>query len=102
MGLSREEIDRLLALPEHGGRARKPGTNFSDPTSRTSENWFTLMHKLFDTDTNDLAVCSNENCIDPRDKSRGQVTAEISPDIWICRHCFLGGYATVTDGQLVI
>lgn len=96
--LSQAEIDRLLALPVSQRGRKKAGPDFSDPAQRTQENWFKLMHHLFDEDSGDPAYCSNKNCTDPRDKTHGQTVVEVNGAL-MCRYCYYAGYQLTNANQ---
>lgn len=82
--LSPEQIANLLKKDEQKP-ARKVGTRKDTTEPRNYDNWWKQSQVFGD--------CGNEDCADPRDKSRPGVTlvAKMPNGTMVCRYCFLDG-----------
>lgn len=99
MALTEAEIAKLLALPDKQSRKRKSSIDYSDPDSRTYENWFKFAAKLYDEETGDSPRCLNPDCIDTRTRSQLVVRLDIGETTYqMCRICFIDGWGCKTDG----
>jgi hypothetical protein len=98
MPLTKEQIQKLLAIPEKQPRKRKSGP---DTSVRDYQTWFALAHKLFDEDTRELVICENPNCEDTRENKSRVVTALVN-DHYMCRLCFLAGWLIEDPNQMSI
>lgn len=85
MPLSEEEINKLLSLPRRGGGKKKE----LDTSTRDYQTWFKLAIKMVDENTQELILCENPDCTDPR--GQGIVVAKVN-DKFMCRRCFLNGW----------
>jgi hypothetical protein len=95
MGLTNDEIQRLLAQPEKKPRAKR--ASGIDTSVRDFATWFKLMHKLFDQSTGERMVCQNPDCHDTRpnagDPKKGTIVAQLEENgPYMCRVCFLEGW----------
>lgn len=88
MGLSKEEISRLLALPTQTRGGRKK-SGWIDTSIRTHEVWFKLGHALFDADTQEMAKCDNPDCHDTRGTT---AVVAVIKGRKMCRICFMEGW----------
>lgn len=97
-GLSKEQIDALLAKPVRQSRrsGARPGI---DTSKRDYDTWFKLYHSIADSETGEPRRCTNPNCADPRDHSKyAQIVAEVNGQ-YICRFCFFDGYLSENPNQ---
>jgi hypothetical protein len=101
MGLTKEQIDALLA--KKAARTRGGGRKKNEPNvdDRTYQTWFKMIHKLIDDDTGEMLNCSNEHCVDPRDRTNGQTCINIKGQ-WVCRYCFMDGWLIENPAQQAI
>jgi hypothetical protein len=102
MALDNDRIKALLAKkaaePTKQSRAKKTK---GDPNDRSFTAWFALEHHLLD-DAQEPMYCNNPDCIDPRDKTHGQVVVELpasEPVVRLCRFCFVEGWLLVNESQ---
>ena len=104
MSLSDSEINAILARKEARKRAPRGegvkgvGGKKIDPNERTHQTWFGMIHRVFDYEAETLMKCSNQNCIDPRDRTNGQTVVEIKGQ-YMCRYCFLDGWLVENPAQ---
>lgn len=101
MPLSKAEINRLLALPSRRGGGKKAGI---DTSSRDYQTWFKLGTKMVDENSQELILCANPDCQDPRalaGAGQGIVVAEVNGQ-YMCRYCFLSGWLLVSEDQLTL
>lgn len=106
MPLTPEQIQKLMNLPKVGRRSGPNknkitgiGNKKVDITVRNYETWFNVNHVLIDMDTQELVLCDNPNCVDPRDKTHGQTVTVIN-EKRMCRFCFLDGWLITPIEQL--
>lgn len=102
-GLSNQKIAELMTkkstrAPRSSNTTTGIGNKKVNLEVRDFTTWFALPHHILGRDGMELATCENPDCIDTRDKSRGQTCVDIH-GTWICRICFLGGYLVKNPAQ---
>lgn len=95
--------DRIKALLAKKNAPRQTGVRTGtrkkiNPEDRSYQAWFALHHHLYIEATGEPAYCENEDCIDPRDRTRGQSVVDLNGKL-MCRYCFLEGWLLVNAGQ---